>query len=206
MNRRNMLVFALVAVGLQLACEAEDSAPLGIDQNENTVSLLAQIEGQYSGDWTIEILPRHPTLSVFGVCPGHVIIRRESVKERLLGSTFTGTYFIDAVSDCAGGSTVTGEVINGTLREDGGVNFGLDVPRSNGNFFEDVLAGSGVNFSPTEALGCGLVAADLNNHMDGSIVADRLRTANSAGLACAQNPDSLPPPAFAMRVSIDATK
>lgn len=206
MNRRNVLFAALVAVGLQFACEAEDSAPLGIDQSDNAASLLAQIEGQYTGDWTIEIFPRHPTLSVFGVCPGHVIVRRESIKERLLGSAFTGTYFIDAGGDCAGGSTVTGEVINGTIREDGGINFGLDVPRSDGNFFEDVLAGSGVNFSPTEALGCVLNPADLNNHMDGSVLTNRLRAANSAGLNCTQNPDSLPPPPFAMRVSVDATK
>lgn len=204
MKRTSMFVLAIAAVAIQLGCAAEESAPLGVDDvGENSISLLRQIEGRYAGNWTIEIFPN---LGVVGVCPGHMIIRAKTIRERLEGGIFTGTYFIDAAGDCATGSTVTGELINGTLREDGGVNFGLDVPRSDGNFFEDVLAGSGVNFTSIEALGCALRNADLNNHMDGSILSGQLRAANSAGLLCSQPPrtDSLPD--FAMRVSINATR
>lgn len=207
MTNRHVMLAAFVSVAIMAGCAAEESAPVSVTGPDGRVSLAKQIEGRYEGDWTIEILPN---IGVLGVCPGHVILRAETLKERLLGATFTGTYFIDAAGDCLDGSTVTGEVINGTLREDGGVNFGLDVPRSDGNFFEDVLAGSGVNFSSVEALGCALVNADVNNHMDGSIVSDRLRAANSAGLDCWQAPpDQSPPPdttQFAMRVSIDAIR
>jgi len=209
MKHAPSFTFLLAVAGAQLGCAAEDSAAVaGPDEASQTLSLAEQYEGQYNGTWTIEITP---DIGVSGTCAGHVIIRPESIKERLSGSDFTGTYFIDAAGDCASGSTVTGEVINGTIREDGGVNFGLDVPRSDGNFFEDVLAGSGVNVSPIQALGCTLDVADVNNHLDGSIVDARLRAANSAQLSCAQAviirgavPDTTN--VITMRVTVDATR
>lgn len=199
------LAALLVVVGL--GCAAEESAPVGLDDSQNTGnSAVQQIEGMYTGTWTIEL---EPNIGVSGTCPGHVIIRAETVKERLEGSQFTGTYFIDALDDCTTGSTVTGEVLNGTLREDGGVNFGLDVPGSDGNFFEDVLAGGGVNFEIAEALGCAIETADINNHMDGSIVGGRLRAANSARLDCSllmitATNDTITD--LGVRVSVDATR
>lgn len=197
----------LLLVGVMTGCAAEESAPVGLDDSQNVGnSLVQQIEGTYTGTWTIEL---KPNIGVSGTCPGHVLIRAETIKERLEGNLFTGTYFIDALDDCLTGSTVTGAVMNGTLREDGGVNFGLDVPESDGNFFEDVLAGSGVNFAIAEALGCAIEVADVNNHMDGSIVTNRLRAANSARLDCASPMitaagDTITD--LTMRVAVDATR
>lgn len=192
----------LLLVGVMTGCAAEESAPVGLDDSQNVGnSLVQQIEGTYTGTWTIEL---RPDIGVSGTCPGHVLIRAESIKEQLEGSLFTGTYFIDALDDCIEGSTVTGEVLNGTIREDGGVNFGLDVPGSDGNFFDDVLAGSGVNFSVLEAFSCAIQVIDTNNHMDGSIVNGRLRAANSARLSCENTSETLEN--LTVRVSIDAAR
>lgn len=192
----------VLLVGILAACAAEDSAPVGLDDSQSVGnSLVQQIEGTYTGTWTIEL---RPNIGVAGECPGHVLIRAESIKEQLEGSLFTGAYFIDALDDCVDGSTVTGEVLNGTMREDGGVNFGLDIPGSDGNFFDDVLAGSGVNFPVLEAFSCSIEVIDINNHMDGSIVDGRLRAANSARLNCEDTSETLEN--LTVRVSIDASR
>ena len=108
---------------------------------------------------------------------------------------------------CTTGATVSGGVRDGQLRPDGGVNFGLEIPGSDGNFFEDVLAGSGVTLPTLVLLGCQIINADVHNQMDGSILDGRLSAVASASLTCPDESGLQEDDITAkMRVTVDAAK
>lgn len=216
MNRLSIGAAALVAVAVQFGCASDVSTPLDPDQPsvfEQQEAMAQQVAGTYSGDWTIEILPDS---GFVGTCPGTITLGAQSFKDVLEGTaagTFVGTYFIDAAGDCASGTPVTGEVSGGEIRDDGGVNFGLIVPGGDANLFEDILAGTGINFGQLEALGCTVVAGDTNNQMVGAIISSHLEAVTSAGLSCTQagkdedvGGTNETFSTFAMRVSIDANR
>jgi hypothetical protein len=216
MKRRMISAGALVAVAVQVGCANDVSSPLDTEQPsvfERNEALAQQVAGTYSGDWTIEIFPDS---GFVGTCPGTITVFAESFRDVLEGKAdgaFSGTYFIDAAGDCASGIPITGEVSGGDIRDDGGVNFGMVVPGGDANLFEDILAGSGINFGQLEALGCSVVAGDIDNQMVGAILSNRLRAVTSAGLNCTQagkdedvGTTNQTFSTFAMRVSIDANR
>jgi hypothetical protein len=167
--------------------------------------------GTYSGNWEVLIYAFRPNLPDpiewlgEGSCSGSVTLDPQSLLDRLFGRTFSGSYLmLDSGSCLADGITVSGTVNDGQLRGDGGVNFGLQIPGSDGNFFEDVLAGSG--FKPPQSLfvllGCSIINKDTENQMDGSILGNRLSAIASASLDCPGGRGGT----VNMSVAIDATK
>lgn len=216
MTRRMICAGALVVGAVQFGCASDVSTPLEGDQPsvfERQEALAQEVAGTYTGDWTIEILPDS---GFVGTCPGTVTIRAENFKDVLEGKAdgaFSGTYFIEAAGDCASGTPISGRVSGGEIRDDGGVNFGMTVPGGDANLFEDILAGSGINFGQIEALGCTVVAGDTDNQMVGAILSNRMEAVTSAGLSCTQagkdedvGSTNQTFSTFAMRVSIDANR
>ncbi|MDX1395407.1 MAG: hypothetical protein R3195_13545 [Gemmatimonadota bacterium] len=218
-NRRFFFAAALIAVAVQVGCASDVSTPLafGPDDRESPFeaeqNLAKQVEGVYTGSFMIEVLPDS---GFVGTCPGTITVTADGIKGALEGrssNSFSGTYFIEAAGDCASGIPVTGNVTAGEVRDDGGVNFGMTVPGGDANLFEDILAGSGINFDQLEALGCTVVAGDIDNQMVGAIIANRMEAVTSAGLTCTQagkdsdvGSTNQTFSTFAMRVSIDATR
>jgi hypothetical protein len=217
-NRRLLCAAALVLGAVQVGCASDVSSPVAPEGDDPSIfgreqSLAEQVAGTYTGNWTIEI---RPGSGFVGTCPGTVIVHADTFKDVLEGkpaNSFSGTYFIEAAGDCAGGTPITGEVAGGEIRDDGGVNFGMTVPGGDANLFEDVLAASGINFTQLEALGCSVVAGDVNNQMVGAILSNRLEAVTSAGLSCVQagkggnlGSTNQTFSSFGMRISIDANR
>ncbi|MFV1988204.1 MAG: hypothetical protein ACC682_13045 [Gemmatimonadota bacterium] len=218
MNRRWLGAAALIVGAIQAGCASDVSSPAALDGDDPSIfgreqDLAQRVAGTYTGNWRIEILPDS---GFVGTCPGTVTIYADSFKDGLEGkptSSFSGTYFIEAAGACSQGTPITGEVSGGEIREDGGVNFGMTVPGGDANLFEDVLAASGINFSQLEALGCTVVAGDVNNQMVGAILSNRLEAVTSAGLSCVQagkdenvGSSNQTFSSFGMRISIDANR
>lgn len=217
-NRRMQFAAAVVAGAVLAGCASDSSTPLTPDSDDPSIfgssqNPAAQVAGTYTGNWMIEVLPDS---GFVGTCPGTVTLAADTFKDVLEGkpaNSFSGTYFIQAAGSCSGGVPITGEVTGGEIRDDGGVNFGMTVPGGDANLFEDVLAASGINFDQLEALGCSVVAGDVNNQMVGAILSNRMQAVTSAGLSCTQagKDEDLGGTnetfsTFAMRISIDATR
>lgn len=206
MNREIILSVGVAAALVVSACNTGPSSavdpdfPIGGtpgDGAETTVEV-------YEGDWgifAVRVPPVEgaPRDTVTGTCPGSVTLTtRTSTNGRV--EILAGTYVVLAEADCSQGSTMSGALLDIDLRQDGGIDFGLDVPGSDGNIFEDFLVGSGLEFSQSEFLpfGCGDPqpdgsagdAKDNLNHLDGTLIADRLRAAASASMKC---PDGTQP-------------
>lgn len=203
----NGLGFDQFGISLEPVTEDGNDEEAQFDPSQPQAGVTPAFAGEYDGDWTILIRwtdADQVFQTVVGTCPGSIWLEAQSLLDRLFGGNFRGSYLIQASGSCASGSTVSGAVSQGHLREDGGVNFGLQIPGSDGNFFEDVLAGSGVSNDP-DLLGCATINADLENQMDGSILSDNLLAAASASLNCPRLTAITTHPVH-MSVAIDATK
>lgn len=164
MRIRRLAVALAVLAGLA-ACESDPMGP------------VLQVEGTYSGSWTFIAFGPGGSVIASSVCPGSVTIGKQS------GRQFAGSYLVTAAGDCDTGSPVSGEVADGLVRGDGGLNFTLVVPNSNQNIFEDFFAGANVIPSLGPAIvGCDIIVAD--NQMNGSVAAGALSVSASASLVC----------------------
>lgn len=167
-----LLAFAVIA------CEAD--TPLGNVPN---------VDGTYEGTWTLSWATNNPNVNPPGLtsfCPGSITL------ENGFRDAVHGVFLIRDEVDCVDGSPVSGELVDGRMRVDGGINFTMQVPPTRGeekfedDIWEDVFAGSGV-ILPDLVIGCLILDAD--NQMTGSVVGSRLAASASAGLACPVPPD-----------------
>lgn len=199
--------FDQFGISLEPVTEGGGDEASQFDPGQPQPGVSAAFAGEYEGDWEILIRwtdANGQVRTVVGVCPGSVWLEQQSLLDRLFGGSFSGSYFIQDAGGCSSGSTVSGAVRQGQLRDDGGVNFGLEIPGSDGNVFEDLLAGSGVSDDP-DLLGCAIINKDLENQMDGSILGADLSAAASASLDCPRITIITGIPVN-MRVTVDATK
>lgn len=170
MRKRVMpLIVALTLIG----CEKD--TPLGNVDN---------VDGTYQGTWTLSWATNNPNVNPPGetyFCPGSITL------ENGFRDAVDGAFLIRDEGDCADGSPVSGALVDGRLRVDGGINFTLQVPPPVGqvkfedDIWEDVFAGVGI-ILPDLILGC--VIADADNQMTGSIVGGRLAGSLSSSILC----------------------
>ena len=204
----NGLGFDQFGISLEPVGEGENDEVAQFDPSGPQAGVSPAFAGEYDGNWTILIRWTEAATgdfrTVVGTCPGSVWLEAQTLLDRLFGGNFGGSYLIETGGSCTSGSTVSGEVSQGQLRDDGGVNFGLEIPGSDGNFFEDVLAGSGVSNDP-DLLGCALTNADIENQMDGSILGGNLQAAASASMDCPRLTE-ITTHSVHMSVTIDVTR
>ena len=175
--RRHRL-WILVAGGVVLA--ACQSTPFGS---------AVKVKGTYLGTWVLSWNTNNPELNPPGItsrCSGSITLGDQSKDE------FGGIFLINADGECSDGSPVSGSIVDGFARADGGINFTMTVPPSAGSdtistpkseddIWEDVFAGSGV-ILPDLILGCQIANAD--NQMNGAISGAALSASASASLSC----------------------
>lgn len=200
MNRETIFP-ALVAVALATAaCSTGPSAPVDGDFPTNGApgnGAETAIE-TYEGDWTIFAvnlgLPDGGGAipdTVAGACSGSITLTTRTSSNGNV-EILAGSYVVLADRDCSAGSTMSGVLVDIDFRQDGGIDFGLEVPGSDGNIFEDFLVGSGLQFDDIRPFGCSDPepsgsagsAKDEVNHLDGTLLANRLRAAASASMKC----------------------
>ncbi len=115
-------------------------------------------------------------------CPGSI-----TLTDHLNGQSFEGTWLIEDSSDCSNGSPVSGEVFAGLVRDDGGVEFFLEVPPLEGavkdedDIWEDIFGGAGI-FANNTFSGCEI--RDADNQMNGALTGQALEASASAALNC----------------------
>jgi hypothetical protein len=174
-------VVTLLAMALTVAA-CEKDTPLGN---------VPHVGGVYAGEWLLSWQTNNPASSITGltaVCPGQITLDNE------FRDALSGSFIIRAEGDCFEGSPVSGELLDGRLRVDGGLNFTLAVPPTLGqekfedDIWEDVFAGSAVIF-PDLIIGCLIIDAD--NQMTGAIENGALGASASAGVACPQTPNAI---------------
>ncbi len=167
------LVTPLLVALMIVACE--EDTPLGN---------VGNVDGTYQGTWTLSWATNNPSINPPGrtfFCPGSITLAngfRDSID---------GAFLIRAEDDCVDGSPVSGALVDGLLRVDGGINFTLQVPpprgqeKSEDDIWEDVFGGSGI-ILPDLILGCLII--DTDNQMTGSVIAGRLAGSLSASISC----------------------
>lgn len=199
--KREAILSTIAAIGLALAgCDTGPSSPVDpgfpMDGDVGDGDGAETAIETFEGDWGIFAVKLPTTESaardtVEGTCPGSVTLTtRTSSNGRI--EVLAGSYVVLAELDCSGGSTMSGVLVDIDFRQDGGIDFGLDVPGSDGNMFEDFLVGSGLQFNQILPFGCSDPqpagsageAKDELNHLDGTLLADRLRAAASASMKC----------------------
>ncbi len=167
-------VVTLLAISL-ITSACEKDTPLGN---------VANVSGTYTGVWSLSWETNNPTSSVTGmtaVCPGSISL------DNGFRDAITGAFLILAEGDCFEGSPVSGALIDGFLRVDGGVNFTMRVPPGLGqekfedDIWEDVFAGSAI-ILPDLIIGCLIIDAD--NQMTGAVSGGSLGASASAGVTC----------------------
>jgi hypothetical protein len=180
--RKTQLSAFIVAALVLAACEPTPptAAPLA--------ALSSEICGgtdrtcDFDGTWTMNVnLDNDPVDYVFA-CPGSI-----TLTDHLNGQTFEGTWLIEDLSDCSGGSPVSGEVFAGLIRDDGGVEFFMEVPPLEGavkdedDIWEDIFGGAGI-FGNNAFSGCTI--RDADNQMNGALLGSDLAASASAALNC----------------------
>lgn len=131
----------------------------------------------FDGFWTLYVEEDF----VF-TCPGSI-----TLTDYLNGQSFEGTWFIEDSSDCNDGSPVTGEVFGGLIRDDGGLEFFMEVPPLEGavkdedDIWEDIFAGAGI-FENNAFSGCEI--RDADNQMNGALAGQNLSASASSALNC----------------------
>ena len=167
-------VVTLLAVVLTAAA-CEKDTPLGN---------VSDVDGVYVGEWLLSWETNNPISSISGLtasCPGQITL------ENGFRDAIYGAWLIRAEGDCFEGSPVSGELVDGFLRVDGGINFTMRVPPGLGlekfedDIWEDVFAGSAV-ILPDLIIGCLIVDAD--NQMTGAVSGASLGASASAGVVC----------------------
>lgn len=131
----------------------------------------------FDGFWTLNVNDEF-----LFTCSGSV-----TLTDHLNGRTFEGTWLIEDNVDCSSGSPISGQVESGFTRDDGGINFFMEVPPAEGlvkdedDIWEDIFAGSGV-FDPTVFAGCSI--RDADNQMNGALSGSNLAASASAAVNC----------------------
>ena len=179
--RKTQLSAFIVAALVLAACEPTPptAAPLGLDPSEicggapdDPIRTCA-----FTGIWTLFVEEDF----VF-TCPGSI-----TLTDHLNGQSFEGTWLIPATDDCSDGSPVSGEVFAGLIRDDGGVEFFMEVPPLEGavkdedDIWEDIFAGAGI-FENNAFSGCTI--RDADNQMNGALVGQSLAASASSALNC----------------------
>lgn len=182
MRGKTWLMFAVGAVALA-GC---DNTPFGD---------AVKVKGTYAGTWTLswETTDQGFPIVFTSLCPGSVTLGDQS------GESFGGIFLVINDQDCDG-SPVSGSIVDGFARADGGVNFTMTVPPSAGSdtitsvkkqddIWEDIFAGAGV---VDQNVFSGCVITDADNQMNGAITGPELEVAASASLTCQQTVIFLP--------------
>lgn len=154
-----------------------------------------KVKGTYAGTWTLswETVDAGFPIVFTALCPGSITLGDQS------GESFGGTFLVIDEGDCDG-SPVSGSIVDGFARADGGVNFTMTVPPSSGSdtisavktqddIWEDIFAGAGV-VNQNVFSGCRI--SDADNQLNGAIAGPELSVAASASLTCQQTVIFLP--------------
>jgi len=174
---RKMQVSALVATAF-FALAACDNTPFGD---------AVTVKGTYVGTWTLTWETTDNLLPVLftSLCSGSIQLGDQS------GEDFGGIFLVEDDRDCDG-SPVSGSIVDGFARADGGVNFTMTVPPSAGSdtissvksqddIWEDIFAGSGI---VDQNIFSGCVISDADNQMNGAVSGSELAASASASLSC----------------------
>lgn len=155
-----------------------------------------EVEGTYLGTWTLSwegVDTGGNATGDVALCPGSITLGDQSK------DTFGGIFLVINESDCDG-SPVSGSIVDGFARADGGVNFTMTVPpsaqsdtitspKSQDDIWEDIFAGTGI---VDQNLFSGCVISDADNQMNGAISGLELAAAASASLTCEETIIFLP--------------
>lgn len=166
-----MRMSKLLTTGLMCAT----LACLGCEDPSAPVPAQFLLPGTYDASWSIRISNLETGASEELVCPGSVSLVSGSGS-----STFSGTYQIQASGGCAQGSPVSGDVTDGTVRRDGGLDFALDVAGEGGSVFENLTIVVG-NSSVIQG---ACLITDADEFVTGTIQGDQLDAAADAVLDC----------------------
>lgn len=165
----------LVVAALTLAaCKAPD-IPTATPIDRTSVPVF--VGGVYDGTWRLNIDV------VSFACSGSI-----TLTDHLNGFSFEGTWLIEVLGDCSQGSPVSGEVQEGRIRADGGLNFFMAVPPAEGlvkdvdNIWQDIFRGSGV--IDLNEFTCAISGTD--NQMNGALSGSALSASASGALICDQ--------------------
>ncbi len=155
-----------------------------------------EVDGTYLGTWSLswETVDNGLPVGEISTCSGAVTLGDQKK------DNFGGIFLIVDDSDCVAGSPVSGSIVDGFARADGGVNFTMTVPPSAGSdsinsvkrqddIWEDIFAGSGI---VDQNIFSGCVISDADNQMNGAIAGAELSAAASASLSCEQTVIFLP--------------
>jgi hypothetical protein len=147
-----------------------------------------EVDGTFLGSWTLS----WEGIDSFGfpigdesLCSGSVTLGDQSK------DTFGGIFLVDNDADCDG-SPVSGSIVDGFARADGGVNFTMTVPpsaqsdtitspKSQDDIWEDIFAGTGI---VDQNIFSGCRISDADNQMNGAITGSQLAASASASLTC----------------------
>lgn len=163
MPRRPLIAACAVLLGLA-GCEGTDV----VDPSQSP-------EGTYTGTWEITVGNATRGLTETGFCPGELTI---DVSRDL---TVTGSYLLRPAGDCAGGTAVSGAVVNGSYRSsDGGINFGTEVPESDDIIYSDMLE----NAFQSNLFQGSCPVIDFDEHFVGSWEPSGLRVQGNAAYEC----------------------
>ena len=154
------------------------------------------VDGTYLGTWSLswETVDAGLPVGEVATCSGSITLGDQSK------DSFGGIFLIAADSDCQDGSPVSGSIVDGFARADGGVNFTMTVPPSAGSdtissvkrqddIWEDIFAGGGI---VAQNIFSGCVISDADNQMNGAIAGSELSASASASLSCEQTVIFLP--------------
>ncbi len=174
---KKMQVSALIATAL-FALTACNNTPFGD---------AVKVKGTYLGTWTLtwETIDNNLPVVFTSLCSGSIELGDQS------GDTFGGIFLIMDDRDCDG-SPVSGSIVDGFARADGGVNFTMTVPpsaesdtisspKSEDDIWEDIFAGSGI---VDQNIFSGCVIRDADNQMNGAISGSEIAVSASASLSC----------------------
>ena len=175
--RKTQLSAFIVAVLVLAACEPTPptATPLAASASEICGDLDATCV--FDGTWTLSIDEASLT------CSGSI-----TLTDHLNGFSFEGTWLIETLGDCSQGSPVSGEVQEGRIRADGGLNFFMAVPPAEGlvkdvdNIWQDIFRGSGV--IDLNEFTCAISGTD--NQMNGALSGSALSASASGALICDQ--------------------
>lgn len=147
-----------------------------------------EVDGTYLGTWTLSWETNDADFPVgdIALCSGSITLGDQS-KDR-----FGGIFLVNDEGDCAAGSPVSGSIVDGFARADGGVNFSMTVPPSTASdtidspkrqddIWEDIFAGGGI---VSQNVFAGCVIRDADNQMNGAVSGAELSVAASASLTC----------------------
>jgi len=175
--RKTQLSAFIVAALVLAACEPTPPTATPLASLSSEICGGTDRSCEFDGTWTLLVEE-----DFIFTCPGSI-----TLTDHLNGQSFEGTWLIDDSNDCSGGSPVSGEVFAGLIRDDGGVEFFMEVPPLEGavkdedDIWEDIFAGAGI-FGQNAFSGCEI--RDADNQMNGAIVAQDLTASASSSLNC----------------------